>query len=194
MTRKEEIVQRCMDIFSESGTEGLTMKAIAERVKITEPAIYRHFRNKQAVIIAMINQIRDELFKRVDEIARRPISTMEKLYRIFEHHLFYLKEKRGITIALLSESFFHNHPEARRHMLFLLEGYHERIREIIAVGIEKGEISGKLDPPAASVLFLGALQHLLTIFKLTDDESKVDLMAEEVFRLLETTFKGGCEV
>ncbi len=193
MTRKEQIIQTCMEIFSENGIQGLTMKAIADRVHITEPAIYRHFRNKEAVLVAMITQIREELFRRVDEIIRRPLASIEKLYRIFGHHLFYLKEKRGITVALLSESFFYSYPEARRHMLFLLNDYHERIREIIAVGIEKGEISRNIHPEAASILFLGALQHLLTIFRLTDDEREVDLASEGVFSLLKTTMEGGNE-
>ncbi|MBW1660150.1 MAG: helix-turn-helix transcriptional regulator [Deltaproteobacteria bacterium] len=61
MTRKEQIIQTCMEIFSENGIQGLTMKAIADRVHITEPAIYRHFRNKEAVLVAMITQIREEL-------------------------------------------------------------------------------------------------------------------------------------
>ncbi|RTZ93879.1 MAG: hypothetical protein DSY91_01235 [Deltaproteobacteria bacterium] len=191
MTRKEEIVQRCMDIFSESGTEGLTMKAIAERVNISEPAIYRHFKNKQAVILAMINQIREELFKRVDEIARRPMSAMDKLYRVFQHHLFYLKERRGITIALLSESFFYNQPKGRELMSFLLNDYHERIREIIAVGIEKGEFSDKINPRAVSILFLGALQHLLTMFRLSVSEAEIDLLSEEVFTHIKSILKGG---
>ncbi|MBW1660151.1 MAG: hypothetical protein JRJ48_06610 [Deltaproteobacteria bacterium] len=78
-------------------------------------------------------------------------------------------------------------------MLFLLNDYHERIREIVAVGIEKGEISRSIQPEAASILFLGALQHLLTIFRLTDDEREVDLASEEVFSLLKTTMEGGNE-
>jgi len=180
-----------MDIFSESGTEGLTMKAIADRVEISEPAIYRHFKNKQAIIISMITQIRDELFKRVDEIIRRPLTSVEKLYYIFGHHLFFLKEKRGITVALLSESFFHNHPEARRRMLFMLNDYHQRICEIISLGIEKGEIPERINPEAASILFLGSLQHLLTIFKLTNDEKAIDLLAEDVFNLFRNALEGG---
>jgi len=92
MTRKEQIIQTYPEIFSESGAQkGLTMKAIAERVNISEPAIYRHFHNKEAMIIAMIQQVRDELFERVDATIRSPLTSMEKLYQIYKHHLFYLK-------------------------------------------------------------------------------------------------------
>ena len=190
MTRKEQIVQTCMDIFSEKGAKGLTMKAIAERVDISEPAIYRHFHNKEAVIIAMIRQVRDELFLRVDEILRRPMAAMEKLERIYDHHLFYLKEKKGITVALLSESFFYDQPEARRYMLFFSNDYHKRIQEVIALGIEKGEIPDTVNPHAASILFMGALQHLVTLFRLTGDEEKLDLISGEVFRHLKKVFTG----
>jgi len=191
MTRKEQIVQTCMEIFSESGAKGITMKAIAEGVNISEPAIYRHFHNKEAVIIAMIQQVRDELFKRVDAINRRPLTSMEKLYRIYEHHLFYLKEKRGITVALLSESFFYDQPEARRQMLLFSNGYHERIKGVISLGVEKGEIPDTVDPQAASILFMGSLQQLVTRFRLTGDEKEIDLVSGVVFDYLRKILSGG---
>ena len=193
MTRKEEIVQTCMDIFMEKGVKGLTMKAIAERIHISEPAIYRHFHNKQAVLIAMIHHIRDELFKRVDEIAGRPAPAIEKLRKIYDHHLFYIKEKQGITVALLSESFFYQQKEARRHMLFFLNDYLGRIRAIVALGIEKGEISEVVNPYAAAVLFLGALQHLVTIFRLTGEEREVNLISDEVFEHFKRTLMEGTQ-
>ncbi len=193
MTRKEEIVQTCMDIFMEEGMKGLTMKAIAERIRISEPAIYRHFRNKQAVMIAMIQHIRDELFKRVDDIATRPMPAHEKLRKIYDHHLFYIKEKQGITVALLSESFFYQNKEARRQMLFFLNDYLGRIRAIIALGIEKGEVSETVNPYAAAVLFLGSLQHLVTIFRLTGDEREVNLIADDVFQQFRRTLMEGTQ-
>ena len=194
MTKKEEIIRICMDIFSESGVQGLTMKAIADRVQISEPAIYRHFQNKRAVIIAMITQIRNEILRCVDDITRQPLHEIEKLHRIFGYHLFYLKEKKAITLELLSESFFRNHPEVRRHMSRLMRDYHVRIRGIIAVGIERKEISEKIDPVAASILFLGALQHLLTIFKLKNNEQEIDLLSGAVFNQFRTILEGGTDL
>lgn len=191
MTRKEQIIQTCMDIFSKGGVKALTMKAIAERVNISEPAIYRHFNNKEAIIIAMIKQVQDELFKGVDGIIRRPLTSIEKLYQIYKYHLFYLSEKRGITVALLSESFFYDQPEARRQMLFLSNNYHERIKGVIALGIEKGEIPDTIDPYAASILIMGSLQHLVTIFRLTGDEKRLDLISDEVFDHLKKVLTGG---
>ncbi len=193
MTRKEEIVRTCMDIFAESGAQGLTMKAIADRVNITEPAIYRHFASKQALIVAMIRQIHEELLSRVDDIAGRPSNTLEKLRTIFGYHLSYLKERKAITLELLSESFFHAYPDVRRYMFALLNDYHRRIRGILEAGIEKGEVSRRVRPEAAAILFLGALQHLLTIFKLSGGKEEITLVAEDVFRHIKSVLEGGIE-
>ncbi len=191
MTRKEQIVQTCMDLFSAHGAEGLTMKAIAERVKISEPAIYRHFRNKQAILLAMTDSIRKEILTYVDEVAQCPSNAMEKLRRIFEHHLMYLKQRRCITLELLSESFIRAKPDVHRQMSSLLRGYHERIRRIIRTGIEEGEFSHDVDPSSASIMFLGTLQHLLTIYKLEGEEKEMDRVSRDVFSQLKTFFSGG---
>ncbi len=190
MTRKEEIVQMCMEIFSESGVQGLTMKAMAERLQITEPAIYRHFENKQAVIVAMITQIRDEIFRFVDDVIQRPLNAVEKLHKIFGYHLFYLREKKAIILELLSEP-FRQYPEVHRHITFLLQDYHRRIRQVVVLGIKKREIPRNVQPEAVSILFLGSLQHLLTIFKLEGNEEEIDLLSEEVFRHFCFILEGG---
>ncbi len=182
MTRKEQIVQTCMDIFLERGAKGLTMKAIADRVDISEPAIYRHFQNKEAVVVAMIEHVRKEMISYVEEVAHENLTTVEMLSKIYAHHLSYIKEKKGITVALLSESFFYQQKEARRHMLLFLKDYLGRIREIIALGIKNREIEKTVNPYASAVLFLGALQHLVTIFRLTGEEREVNLISEEVFK------------
>jgi len=41
-------------VFAERGYEGGSMRTIAERVGVTEPALYRHFPGKEALFLAII--------------------------------------------------------------------------------------------------------------------------------------------
>jgi AcrR family transcriptional regulator len=45
--RREAIVEAALEVFSEKGYDGSTIKKIAERAQINQGLIYQHFKNKQ---------------------------------------------------------------------------------------------------------------------------------------------------
>jgi AcrR family transcriptional regulator len=47
--RRGEILDAALVVFSEKGYEGGTMRQIATRVGVTEPALYRHYAGKEAL-------------------------------------------------------------------------------------------------------------------------------------------------
>ncbi|MGV8084014.1 MAG: TetR/AcrR family transcriptional regulator [Coriobacteriia bacterium] len=52
--RRGEILDAALTVFTERGYEGGSMRSIADRVGVTEPALYRHFSGKEAIFIALL--------------------------------------------------------------------------------------------------------------------------------------------
>ena len=48
--RRGEILDSALTVFGERGYEAGTMRAIAKRVGVTEPALYRHYESKEAIL------------------------------------------------------------------------------------------------------------------------------------------------
>ena len=61
---RDRIRATALEIFSERGWEGATLREIADRLGITRPALYYHFASKEAIL----DSIHDELARSVDEI------------------------------------------------------------------------------------------------------------------------------
>ena len=55
--RKEQIISEAMGLIFENGLSGMTMSAIAGRVGISEPAIYRHFTNRREILLATLERV-----------------------------------------------------------------------------------------------------------------------------------------
>jgi AcrR family transcriptional regulator len=53
-TRREQIVGVALDLLEEQGPEGVSMRAIAERIGIKAPSLYKHFRDKEALEVALV--------------------------------------------------------------------------------------------------------------------------------------------
>ena len=55
--RKAQIIQSAVGLMTEEGMAGATTARIAKQVGVTEPALYRHFKNKQAILLAALDDI-----------------------------------------------------------------------------------------------------------------------------------------
>lgn len=52
--RKAQILDAALAVFAEKGFEGGTMREIAARVGVSEPALYRHYESKDALLCALV--------------------------------------------------------------------------------------------------------------------------------------------
>jgi AcrR family transcriptional regulator len=104
-TRQDQILDRTIELIRESGLAGLTMKKVAERVGFTEPAIYRHFPNKQALLLGVADRLGSLFLGPVREIdARTDLSPIERIERMVGHHIGLICDTDGIPILLLAEA------------------------------------------------------------------------------------------
>ena len=57
MNTKEKILDEALTLFSEKGYANVFVGDIAEKVGIKAPSLYKHFKNKQAIFDAIIDQM-----------------------------------------------------------------------------------------------------------------------------------------
>jgi AcrR family transcriptional regulator len=50
---RERILDVSLDLFTDQGFDGTSMREIAERLGITKPAIYYHFGSKEEILMAL---------------------------------------------------------------------------------------------------------------------------------------------
>jgi AcrR family transcriptional regulator len=104
-TRQDEILDRTIELLREAGLAGLTMKKVAERVGFTEPAIYRHFPNKQALLVGVAERLSELFLGPVCAIAEETDTPpLDRIERIVAHHIGLIVDTDGIPILLLAEA------------------------------------------------------------------------------------------
>ena len=63
--------QAARELIAAEGIDGLTLSAVARRLGVSSPALYRYFSGKQGLVRAPYEDLTDELIRTVDEAARR---------------------------------------------------------------------------------------------------------------------------
>ena len=60
--RRGEILDAALAVFGEKGYEAGTLREIARRIGVTEPALYRHYESKEAILGDMVATAGDRIF------------------------------------------------------------------------------------------------------------------------------------
>ncbi|HET9211353.1 MAG TPA: TetR/AcrR family transcriptional regulator [Thermoanaerobaculia bacterium] len=103
--RQEEILDRTFELVRESGLANLTMKKVADRMGFTEPALYRHFPNKQALVLGLLGRLESLLLPEIEAAAaREDLPPVERLERIVLHHLGLILKTDGLPFLILAEA------------------------------------------------------------------------------------------
>ncbi|MFC8681323.1 TetR/AcrR family transcriptional regulator [Microbacterium ureisolvens] len=83
-TSHTAIVDAGRDLLEESGPNGLTMQAVAQRVGVRAPSLYKRVRDRDALIAAVVAATVDDLAHRL-EASDRSLEALVRTYRAFAH-------------------------------------------------------------------------------------------------------------
>ncbi len=150
--RQAEILDRAAELVAESGLAQLTMKRLAERVGFTEPAIYRHYAGKSALLVAMIERLGGRLLETMEEIAgNQVLAPQERLLAMVRHHVALLRATRGLPILIIAEGLASGDRELMGRVGGVMRRYLALLGGVLAeLGLETGAPADR-----QAILFLG---------------------------------------
>lgn len=102
--RREQILDRALDLVQRHGLANLTMKGITRRVGFSEAAIYRHFATKADLLVGLLGRLDTLLLDPIRAIAEDgSVAPAGRLTRILRHHTGLIVERDRPPILLLAE-------------------------------------------------------------------------------------------
>src|SRR5688572_31594600 len=85
--RREEILAAARNLFLKEGVDRVTVRAICARVGVTPPALYRHFKDKREIIIAICNETFGRLLERFRGIRATVADPLAALKQMMESYV-----------------------------------------------------------------------------------------------------------
>jgi TetR/AcrR family transcriptional regulator len=185
--RKRQIIKSTVEIMSEAGVAGATTARIAADVGVSEPALYRHFKNKQGMLLAALDDISARLIVHTVSAAEGEDDVVMQL-------------------RLMSAAFYDfvmSNPEETRVLFEVVSAVRgadmrtavrERFAQLLAVieavlidGVDRGALREDLDVSLAAweILSLGVTLYFASTLGLEDVLTKEKALAA-VERLLES--------
>ena len=173
--RQSEILERALELVRESGLAALTTKKVAERVGFTEAALYRHFGNKKALILGLMDRLELMLIEPIRAIARDGgRSVAARLQAIVRHHTTLVREQNSLPILLLAEASVSEDPELLGRMRSIFHEYLSILEGLLREGQSRGEIAREANADCLALLLLGAPAALAIRHRLLPDAKAED--------------------
>jgi AcrR family transcriptional regulator len=160
--RQEEILASALEIVAQEGSRALTMKRVAKAVGVTEAAIYRHFKNKRHLLLALYGYVKELLLSELSPILAEDLPAPEKLALFVETMLDYLSKHKGINLILLAETIYHQDEELKKAMLDIFSNFRELARTLIMAGVASGHFERHANIDGFVICLTGMMQSVLT--------------------------------
>ncbi len=182
--RRAVTVEAVVELAAEQNPGEITTAAIADRMHVTQGALFRHFANKDAIWEAVMHWVAERLLARVDRAAAEASSPLAALEAMFLAHVDFVARHPGVPRILFGELQRADDTPAKRMVRTIIERYRERLVGLLERGKAAGVCSADLDSAAAAMLFIGSIQGLVMSSMLAGDVERVRRDAPGAFAIL----------
>ncbi len=180
-----KIVDKSIDLISEKGIQGFTIKNLANKLNLTEGAIYRHFKSKEDILLSIIKIFQEEAAVTLDNACSREHSAIEKITEIFNHHFSFFAEKPSVASVIFSEAIFQNKHSLSKEVHKLLQMHENALLCIIESGQASGElINGNIRKEELVKIIIGSIRYTVTKWRLSNFQGDIKKEGKKLLKTI----------
>jgi len=182
--RQMDFLKAAIDIVSREGISKLTIRNVAAAVGVTEPAVYRHFPNKLALLETMLKELQSAMFPYFRMLKKGSGAPKESL-REFIYGLFKEFEIRpAYAPFIFSEEIFHNEAKLRNKLEEVMSENIHMLTEAFEVWQTRKVCRQDISAQQIAFLTLASIRFSVSRWHVTNGKVKLNTLAEDIFSTL----------
>jgi AcrR family transcriptional regulator len=156
-SKREAVLATAAGLFLEKSYSRTSLNDVAERLKITKPALYHYFRNKEEILLECYRVGTGLIEEILNEIAAHGGMGLEKVEAFIYSYANVMTMNFGRCVMRLDEGDLS--PDAFAEVRKHKRRIDRRLRSFVQEGIEDGSI-GPCDPKLAAFAIAGAVNWI----------------------------------
>ena len=152
--RKDQILQTLAAMLENPAGEKVTTAALAARLKVSEAALYRHFRGKAEMFDGLIEFIEQTLFALINKITGEEKSGVRQLEAILGIMLAFAQKNRGMTRVLVGDALVNEDERLQTRISQLHDRLEAALKQALRFGVSQREIAQEVDIAAQANLMM----------------------------------------
>lgn len=159
--RQSEIIRVAVELAAEKGVDSVTTQNMADAMKVTQGAIFKHFTTKDDIWVAVMQWIRVQLMKVLEKAAAEASDPIDAIERMFFAHIAFISKHPAIPRLLFSELLHKKSSKLRDLIQEIISGYEAKIAGLLDTAKKQSLAPPDLDSKSAAVLYIGMIQGLV---------------------------------
>jgi AcrR family transcriptional regulator len=166
--RQLEIIEVSGKILIEKGIKGLTTKTVASEMNFSESAIYRHFKSKEEILVALLSLLKQNMNKRLTSEIKPQNTAAESFKAVFTSQFNYFKKNPHFVVAVLSDGLLDESEEIKSIILQLMQNKMQLLAQILEQGKQTNEFTTEISTEDLLPIILGSFRFQMLKWKLSN--------------------------
>lgn len=171
--RQLEIIEAAGKILSTAGVGGLTIKNLSKEMKFSESAIYRHFKSKEDIVLALLDYLAENMNLRYSKVIKEELSAEENFKMLFKSQFTFFAEHPHFIASVFSDGLMEESKRINEAILKIMMTKMKFLLPIIKAGQQRGEFTNEITAEEMVNVILGTMR--LQMFKWRVGNFKFDI-------------------
>ncbi len=166
--RQLEIIESAGKLLSIGGISNLTTKNLAQEMHFSEAALYRHFKNKNEIIIGMLNYLATTMDERLTKGLNGKDDSVLKLQSVFTDQFSFFTKNRHFIVAIFSDGLWENNDKIHKAVQGVMAVKKRHLDLIFTTGIAKKQFTTKINKESLIHISMGTFRLHMLKWKMAD--------------------------
>ena len=159
--RQEQIIEKSISLIAQKGIQGFTIKNLSKAIGFSEPAIYRHFKSKTSILLAILDNFKFMADMLSDLMSEMELPASEKITFMFEKMVDLFSERPALVSVIFSEEIFKNEEVLKNKIIEILNKNEATIEAIILKGQKNKELRTDVNEKSLALMVMGSLRLMV---------------------------------
>jgi len=174
--RQEQIILTAIALIAREGYKNLTIKKLASELHLSEAALYRHFVNKEDLLLSIMHYFEDISRNVLQEIQKTKLNPLEKVHFFIMNRYELFTSNPDLAQVMFSDELFYYDPVFFKQFQKISMNHREVLLNFIEEAQKEGFIKSGINSTQLFTILIGSMRFLITQWNLSG--RKFDLVKE----------------
>ncbi len=155
--RRQQIIQATISVMAEHGLEGTTTRRIADKVGVSEPALYKYFSGKKALLLEALDEVGNRFFRILSQAGDTEGDVSDRIFNMSAAFYGFVMDHPEESLLFFEAVTGARDPEIKKALGDRLLEYTGILAAMFELGKSQGSVRKDLDTMVAAwqILSLG---------------------------------------
>lgn len=182
--RQEQIILTAIALIAREGYKNLTIKKLASELNLSEAALYRHFVNKEDLLLSIMHYFEDISRNVLQEIQKTKLNPLEKVHFFIMNRYELFTSNPDLAQVMFSDELFYYDPVFFKQFQKISSNHREVLLNFIEEAQKEGFIQSGVNSERIFTILIGSMRFLITQWNLSGRKFDLGKEGDSLFQTI----------